>query len=480
MSSSLNNKTLHVFFWSFIEKSGLQGIQFFVSIVLARLLLPEQYGLIGMLVIFLAVAHSFLDSGFGSALIQKQDATHIDECSIFYFNIVIGLFAAGILCLAAPAIAQFYDEPQLKSLTIFFSLNIVINSFGLIQITLLKKCLNFKTQAKISVFSVVISGPIGIFLAYSGYGVWSLAIQQFSNNVLSVILLWFFCNWRPSMIFSLFSLRKMFVYGSRVLASGLLDRIFQNVYLLVIGKLFSAVSLGYYTRALSLQQLPADVLTDIVGRVTFPLFSSMQNETERLRMGFKKIFVTLAFVTFPAFVGLFVIAENLVVVLLTDKWLPCVPFLQLLALLGLMYPLHAMHLNLLLALGRSDLFFRLEILKKFLVVIAIAITWRYGIEAMIVGQVVLAVFAYFLNSYFTNQLIRYSLLEQMKDLVCPFILAILMGCLVIIVSNFQINSIILLLAIQIFTGTATYLILSYLFKPLGYQILLSILYKKYF
>jgi O-antigen/teichoic acid export membrane protein len=330
----------------------------------------------------------------------------------------------------------------------------------------------------VSVLTVLISGPIGILFAYNGYGVWSLAIQQFSSNVLRVVLLWFFCVWRPSMTFSFLSLRQMFGYGSRLFASGLLDKIFQNIYLLVIGKLFSAVSLGHYTRALSLQQLPADVLTDIVGRVTFPLFSSMQGETERLRMGFKKIFVTLAFLTFPTFIGLVVIAEDLVIVLLTDKWLPCVPFLQLLALLGLMYPLHALHLNLLLALGRSDLFFRLEILKKFLVVIAIAITWSYGIEAMIVGQVVLTVLAYFLNSYFTNQLICYSLLEQMKDLIFPFILAFMMGLLVIIVSNLQINSIILLLAIQIFTGIIVYLILSYLFRPLGYQILMSILYKK--
>lgn len=480
MSTGLKNKKFHAFFWSFIEKVGLQGIQFIVSIVLARLLLPEQYGLIGMLVIFLAVAHSFLDSGFGSALIQKQDANHIDECSIFYFNIAIGFVAASVLCLAASKIAQFYNEPQLKSLTIFLSLNIIINSFGLIHVTLLKKCLDFKTQAKISVLSVIISGPVGIFLAYNGYGVWSLAVQQFCSNAVRVFLLWILCTWRPSMTFRFSALRQMFGYGSRLFASGLLDRIFHNIYSLVIGKLFSAVSLGHYTRAFSLQQMPADVLNDIVGRVAFPLFSSMQHETVLLRSEFKKIFVTLAYLTFPIFIALACVAEPLVIVLLTDKWLPCVVFLQLLSLLGLMYPLHAIHLNLLLALGRSDLFFRLEILKKILIIVAIAITWSFGIEAMIVGQLVLTVIAYFLNCYFTNKLIYYTLSEQMKDIIMPFIFSLIMGGVIVGVNLFLIDNFLFLLAIQIITGIIAYLILSYFFKPLGYKVLISVMHQHIF
>lgn len=478
MTDGQKNKTLHAFLWSFIEKAGLQGIQFFISIVLARLLLPEQYGLIGMLVIFLAVAQSFLDSGFGSALIQKQNADHVDECSIFYFNIVIGFLAAGILCLFAPAIAQFYNEPQLKSLTIFLSINIVINSFGLIQTTLLKKCLDFKTQAKISVLTVIISGPVGILLAYNGYGVWSLAIQQVCANAVRTFSLWIFCIWRPSLTFSFSALRQMFVYGSRLLASGLLDKIFENIYSVIIGKLFSAVSLGHYTRALSLQQLPANVLTDIVGRVTFPLFSSMQNDTERLKVEFKKTFVILAYLNFPVFVALAVLAKPLVIVLLTDKWLPCVSFLQILAVLGFMYPLHAIHLNILLALGRSDLFFRLEIIKKILIVIVIAITWSYGIKTMIVGQVVLSIIAYYLNSYFTAQFIHYSLWEQIKDLIPSVLFASIMGGVISIVTYLHITNFIFLLGSQIVIGIITYLILSYLFKPLGYQLLMSVIHQK--
>ncbi len=478
MTDGQTNKTLHAFLWSFIEKAGLQGIQFFISIVLARLLLPEQYGLIGMLVVFLAVSQSFLDSGFGSALIQKQNANHVDECSIFYFNIVVGFIAAGILCLLAPAIARFYNEPQLKSLTMFLSLNIVVNSFGLIQATILTKQLDFKTQAKISIFTVILSGPVGIVLAYNGFGVWSLAIQQVCSNAIRTVLLWVFCVWRPSLTFSFSALRQLFAYGSRLLASGLLDRVFENIYSVIIGKLFTAASLGHYSRALSLQQLPASVLTDIVSRVTFPLFSGMQYEYDQLKNVFRKVLTSLAYINFPVFVGLAVVAKPLVVVLLTDKWLPCVPFLQLLAILGLMYPLHAIHLNMLKALGRSDLFFRLEVIKKIFIAVVIAITWRYGISAMIIGQVLLSFVAYYLNSYYTAQLIYYSFFEQIKDLISPVLLSGMMGIIVYSVNYLPFINNFILLGIQILAGFISYLFLSYCFKPFAYRTLMEIIYKK--
>jgi teichuronic acid exporter len=474
MSVISSNKTQHAFFWSFIEKAGLQGIQFVISIVLARLLLPEQYGLIGMLAIFLAVAQSFLDSGFGSALIQKQDVKHVDECSIFYFNIAIGLLAAGLICLVAPAIARFYHQPVLEPLSRFLSLNIVINSFSLIQVTLLTKRLDFKTQAKISIFTVFLSGPVGIALAYNGFGVWSLAIQQVCGNLARTALLWLFCSWRPSWSFSLPALRQMFAYGSRLLASGLLDRVFENIYSIVIGKLFSAVSLGHYTRALTLQQLPAASLTDIVSRVTFPLFSGMQYEASQLKEGFRKALTTLAFINFPVFVGLALVARPLVRVLLTDKWLPCVPYLQLLAVVGLMYPLHAIHLNMLKAKGRSDLFFRLEVLKKILIAAIIAVTWRFGVEAMIAGQVLLSILAYYLNSYYTAKLLDYSLGAQLKDLLPVAVLSLAMGAAVGALNFLPITDSRLLLGLQIITGAVSYACLGCCFKPAAYRLLSSI------
>jgi len=469
---------MNAFLWSFIEKAGLQGIQFVITIVLARLLLPEQYGLVGMLAIFIAVAQSFLDSGFGSALIQKQNANRVDECSIFYFNIFVGMIAAGFLYLIAPVISSFYKEPLLSPLTRVLSLNIVINSFSLIQTTLLTKQLDFKTQAKISIYTVLLSGPVGIALAYNGYGVWSLVCQQICGNLTRTGLLWFFCSWRPSLLFNFSALRQMFAYGSRLLASGLLDKVFENIYSVIIGKLFSAGNLGYYTRSLSLQQLPASVLTDLVGRVTFPLFAGMQSDVDQLKSAFRKALITLAYINFPIFFGLAAVAKPLVQVLLTEKWLPCVPFLQLLSAVGFMYPLHAIHLNLLKAKGRSDLFFRLEVLKKILISALIVITWRYGILAMIMGQVVFSISAYYMNSYYTAKLINYTLGEQLKDLWPLFVLSAVMALMVVLVEKLSISSNIYLLASQILIGIGVFLALSSIFKPAAYVMLVQIIKDK--
>ena len=275
MSSSLKSKTAYALFWSFFERIGQQGIQFIIAIILARLLLPEQFGLIAMLTIFMAVAQSFIDSGFGSALIQKKDANHLDECSIFYFNILVGFMAAGLLCLIAPEIAIFYKTPSLVPLTRVLSLNLIINAFGVIQTALLTKRIDFKIQMKVSCVASIISGSIGILMAYQGYGVWSLVAQSIGSNLLRTALLWFFLPWRPAWIFSLVSLRALFSFGSKLLFSSLLDTFYNNLYLIVIGKLFSAADLGFYTRAQSTQQLPVSSLSLIIGRVTFSVFSAV-------------------------------------------------------------------------------------------------------------------------------------------------------------------------------------------------------------
>lgn len=464
MSNSLKSTTINAFFWSFIERVGQQGVQFIISIILARLLLPEQFGLIGMLVLFLGLAQSFLDSGFGSALIQKKEATHTDYCSIFFFNIAVGFFAAGLLCLIAPLIAGFYKLPQLTSLTRFLSLNIVINSFALIQTTLLSKNVDFKALSKISIITAAASGTIGVVMAINGFGVWSLAIQQVCGNLFRTVLLWFYSAWRPSLVFSFTSLRDMFSFGSRLLASGLLNTIFENSYMVVIGKLFSAASLGYYSRAWSLQQLPSMNLTEIVTRVTFPLFSSIQDDPNQLKRGFKKTLSTIGLFNFPVMIGLLVVSKSLVSVLLTDKWLPCVPYLQLLCVVGLMYPLHAINLNLLNALGRSDLFFRLEVIKKIMVVGNISITWRFGIETMIYGQIIISILAYYLNSYYTAKLIDYTLKEQLLDLSPALGVAISMGACIYNVQLIPNVSQLLILVLQVTLGVVIYCLLALLFR----------------
>jgi len=464
MSPSFKTKTIHGLFWSFLERIGQQGIQFAISVILARLLLPEEFGLIAMLWVFIAIAQSLVNSGLGQALIQKQDAKYIDECSIFYFNILVGFLAAGFLCLAAPWIAGFYKQPQLIGLTCVMSLNMIINAFGLVHNALLTKKINFKTQLKVSVMATVISGTIGIVMAFKGSGVWSLVAQSLTNSLFRTIFLWFFTTWRPALVFSFDSLRGMFRFGSRLLASGLLDTIFQNIYIIVIGKIFSAADLGFYSRAKRFQELPVLNMSNIISRVTFPVFSAVQDDKQRLKRGVRKALIMLVMINFPMMIGLAIVARPLVLILLTEKWAPCIPYLQLLCAVGMLYPLHAINLNVLMAQGRSDLFFRLEILKKILLVVAIAVTYRWGIMALIYGQIGTSCIAYVLNSYYSGKMLDYPITEQIKDLLPSLALACIMGGGVYALHYTPIVNQSMLLLIQIMTGIVLYAVLSYVFR----------------
>jgi teichuronic acid exporter len=454
MDDSLKSKTLRAVSWTFFEAVGVRGTQFIVGIVLARLLVPEQFGLIGMLAVFMAVAQSLLDSGFGAALIQKRDVAHVDTCSIFYFNIVVGFVAAGLLCLAAPWIAAFYHQPILTPLTRAMSAIIVINSFALVQNTILTRELNFRAMTKVSLIGSVLSGIVGISAAAAGFGVWSLVVQQLSNAFVHTVLLWLVSPWRPAWVFSRKSLRGMFGFGSRVMASGLLNTIFANIYWLTIGKLFSAMDLGYFTRAQKMQELPTLTLSWMVGRVTFPVFSSIQDDRVRVKRGLRKVLTSLAFVSFPITVGILVTARPLVIVLLTEKWAPCVPYLRLLCLAGLLFPMNWFNTNVLYAIGRSDLCFRLEVIKKTLIVISIAILWRWGIEALIWGQVVVSILSYGFNSYYNGVLIGYPIWEQVRDLMPYAVPTVVMGLGVYLIGHIPLPSDWLLLLIQMFTGVA--------------------------
>jgi O-antigen/teichoic acid export membrane protein len=464
MVHSLKSQTIHALSWSFVEVIGRQGVQFVIGIVLARLLFPAQFGLIAMLMIFMAVAQSFLDSGFGAALIQKRDVTQLDTCSIFYFNIIVGIAAACILSLVAPEIAEFYNQPVLTSLTRALSLVIVINSFGLIQETIFTKQLNFKILTKVSLIASTLSGIIGVALAFFGFGVWSLVVQQLSRAFFRTICLWFLSPWRPAMIFSFNALRKMFGFGSRLLLSDLLNRIFDNIYLLVIGKLFSATDLGFFSRAKSFQELPSNTSAEMVGRVTFPVFSGIQNDPARLKRGLKKTLTTLSLVNFPMMIGMGIIARPLVLVLLTGKWAACIPYLQLFCVVGLLYPLHFINLNVLIALGRSDLFLRLEIIKKVLIVINIVVTWRWGISAMIYGMIATSLISYYLNSYYNGVLLGYPLWEQLRDLFSSLIIAVLMGLVVYTLGLLPFPNYWSTLLVQIPTGIVVYVCLCRLFR----------------
>ncbi len=464
MSNSLKSKAIHALSWGFVESVGLQSVRFVIGIVLARILFPEQFGLMAMLTVFIAVAQAFLDSGFGAALIQKRNVTDTETATIFYFNIAVGVVASGILCLLAPRIAAFYSQPILTPMTRALSLVIAINSFGLIQDVLLTKQLDVKTQTKVSLIAGVLSGAIGVGLALADFGVWSLVVQQISQSLFRTSLLWRFNDWRPSLAFSVTSMREMFGFGSRLLASGLLDQIFNNVYLVVIGKLFSARDLGFFTRASGIRSLPTHTISATVGRVSFPVLSVIQDDPARMKRGLKQAFSTLALLNFPTMIGLAVLAHPLVRVLLTEKWAASAFYLQLLCISGMLYPLHVINLDLLKALGRSDLFLRLEVIKKALVVTNILVTARWGITPMIWGMIATSFVSYYLNAFYTAALIGYSIWEQLRDM-CPYlIVSALMGIAVYSIGLLPIAGDWLLL-LQIATGIIVYIALCLTFRP---------------
>jgi O-antigen/teichoic acid export membrane protein len=461
---NLKQKTVDALIWRGMEIFGQQGMRVVIQIVLARLLLPEQFGLIGMLTIFIMLAEVFINSGFGQALIQKKNADHADECSIFYFNIIVSVIATGILWLLAPWIAVFYKQPLLIPLTRVLSLNLIINAFAQIQITILTKKIDFKSQLKVGVSASLFSGVVGVLMAYKDFGVWALVGQQVSRSLLQTMIYWFVSDWRPALILSFSSLRSLFNFGSKLLFSGLLGAVFNNIYLVVIGKLFSLADLGFYSKAKNLQQFPVRSTSSIVSSVTFPVFAIIQDERNRVKVGVRKSLTTLVMIITPCMLGLAIVARPLVSVILTDKWLPCVPFLQLLCIEGILWPLHVINLDLLKALGRSDLFFRLEVIKKILTVISIAVTYRWGILAMIYGQIIMSILAYYLNSYYSGKLINYSIKEQMFDLAPYFGLAIVMGISVYSIKWFPFPNNLALLATQVLVGFSVYTAMGCVFK----------------
>lgn len=430
MNSTLKQKTISGLTWSFIDNFAQKGLTFVIGIILARLLSPSEFGLIGMITIFIAVSESFINSGFGAALIRKQNCTDVDFSTVFYFNLAVGVLFYWILFFSAPAISRFFNEPQLTNLVKVLAIVLIIDSLTIIQRTILTKRIDFKLQTKISVAASIVSGAVGITLAFSGFGVWSLAVKQITQRAVNSGLLWLWNRWRPLLVFSRTSFNELFSFGYKLLISGLIDTLYRNIYLLIIGKYFSAQELGYYTQALQFQSLPSQNITNIIGRVSYPVLSQMQDDKAALKRNYQKLIKSVMFITFVLMMGMAAVAEPMVITLIGEQWRPCIIYLQLLCFVGMMYPLHALNLNMLNVQGRSDLFLKLEIIKKFLAIPVIVIGVMFGIKAMIMGMMVNTQIAYFLNSYWSGRFIDYSMKDQVKDILPSFVLAVFMALIV--------------------------------------------------
>jgi O-antigen/teichoic acid export membrane protein len=475
---SLKQKATHGVLWSFVDQIATQGISFLIGIILARILSPSDYGLIGMLSIFMAIAQSFIDSGFSSALVQKTDRTETDFSTVFYFNLGIGFLFYLLLFITSPWIANFYGIPLLEPITKVFALNFVISALSIVHRTKLLIKVDFKTQMKISIISVVISGSIGITLAYKGFGVWALVSQSLVAAVCQTILFWFFTKWKPLFVFSKESFDRLFRYGSKLLASGLLYTIYLNIYTIVIGKLFSASDLGYYSRAKQLESLPAENLTTVLMRVSFPILCSIQDDNARFIGACRKLIRNTSFITFPSMFLLISIAKPLVILLLTKKWLPAVDLFQILCFAGMWYPINAINNTILRAKGRSDLFLRLEVWKTIVGTVILIISIPFGLKSLVVGQAFTSFICLFINAYYTGRYINYGIARQLMDIsIFVFSSIFLCGITVASIQLFDSNWIQLIAGSLIYTGS--YFIVSKLFRFDELKEVMSILLKPF-
>jgi O-antigen/teichoic acid export membrane protein len=432
MTETLKKKTAKGVLWSSFERFSVQGVMFVVMIVMARRLTPNDYGLIGMLTIFISVSQSLINSGFSQALIRKQNRTEVDNSTAFYYNICVGFFLYLILFICAPLIADFYNEPSLTALTRVLGLSIIFNSFTIVQQSLLSQKIDFRTLAKASFISAISSGFVGISLTYLGFGVWSIVAQQLVNLGLNAILLWILSGWKPKWTYSWTSFRELFGFGSKLLASGLLETLYQNIYLIVIGKIFKASELGYYTRAYHFSTFPSSNITGVLQRVTYPILCTLQDDNIRLASVYRRFLRISAFIVFPLMVGLSAVAKPMVLFMLNEQWLYSATLLQIICFGMMWYPIHSINLNLLQVKGRSDLFLRLEILKKIIGIIILCITIPLGLIAMCYGTIVSSLLSLVINTYYTGKLIRVGFIRQMMDLFPTLMLSLIMGIVVYI------------------------------------------------
>lgn len=472
--TNVKKSVISSLFWRFSERTAAQGVGFIVSVVLARLLTPEDYGLIGLITVFISIASVFVSSGFGNALIQKKDATQIDFSSVFYFSLITGLIMYAILFICSPLIAKFYNEPLLIPVVRVLSISLVIAGINSVQQAYVSKTMQFKRFFFSTIIGTIISAVVGIFMAYKGYGVWALVAQTLTNQVIDTCILWFTVKWRPTLEFSLKEMKKMFSFGWKLLFSSLIDTVYNNLYSLVIGKFYSAKDLGYYNRG---RNIPNLVITNINGSiqsVMFPAFSNCQGDKVRLKAMVRRSIMTSTYIIFPAMIGLAAVSKPLTVLLLTEKWLPSVPFMQFSCFILAFWPIHTTNLQAINAVGRSDIFLKLEIIKKIIGFSIMVISIPFGLYVMMIGNCFSAVLSSIINASPNKKLLNYSYKEQILDMLPAIFLSIVMGMFVLIWTFFKLSNLIILIC-QVLTGIIVYFLGSKILKLESYDYIVNMI-----
>jgi O-antigen/teichoic acid export membrane protein len=473
MSTTESAKAVNGMAWTLIERLSVQICQFVIGIVLARLLMPSDYGIVGMFAIFMAIAQSLLDSGFNRALIQKKDRTNVDYSTVFYFNLAISIFLYVIFFFAAPYIASFYRTPILTDVSRVVSLSIIINALSLVQTAKLTIELNFKLQSIASVISVITSGVLGVILAYCGFGVWALVAQGLSSAFVRAIILWVFSHWKPLLAFSNKSFKSLFSFGSKLLIGDLIHTIYTNMYTLVIGRAFNSSDVGFFNRANGYSALPYSVFSQVVNKVMFPILSEKQDDNKELLNTYNKLFKVPMYLYTPIMFGMAALAKPLIYVMIGEKWLDCVPLLQVLCIGFVFSPMTAINLNLLYVKGRSDISLKLDLIKKPIGIIILFASIPLGLWWMCLGKALYDFVAFAMNCYYTKKLLNYGFVEQLKS-IAPILLYSTIMLVFILLFNSLFTSYWFMLINGLLLGFCTYIGLSILFKENALQICINL------
>ncbi|MDE3743496.1 lipopolysaccharide biosynthesis protein [Maribacter polysaccharolyticus] len=473
---SLKQKTISGVVWSFAEALFLKGLSFIAMLFLARWLGPIDFGLIGMIAVFIGVGTSLVDSGMSSSLIRTKNADDSDFTTVFYMNMAISLLVYALMFYAAPYISTFYGQEVLIDIIRIYCLVFIISAFSAVQLAILNKEMRFKKIMLLNAPSIIIGVSVGLFLGYNNYGVWSIVTMYMTTQIILSLLLWITGSWKPSLNFSKKKLKYHYNFGYKIMLSGLLDVVFTNSYNIIIGKFFPVQTLGYYERARRFTQYPSLTITSIVSKVTYPMFAQLQDDTSKLSKIFRSLLRISFFIIAPLMLGLAAIAEPLFDLILGHEWLAAVPYFQVLSLAAMLFPIHAFNVNVLKVYGRSDIFLFLDIIKKSFLVLALIIGFQFGVIGMIWGSVVVSFFSLLINTHYSSKLIDYSTKRQLLDMLPILLLA----CLTFLLMHFSVYlfidySNIAQITIASLIGITFYLLIHSFFKASPLYALLTII-----
>lgn len=465
---SLKEKSISGVLWNATSNFASMGIEFIVGIILARLLTPKEFGLIGTITIVVVLSDVFVNSGFSQAIIRKHKCTQKDYSTAFFFNFIVATLFFLLLLITAKPISTFFNNQELKPLIQVLGFGLILSAFTLVQQAKLTKRIDFKLQTKINIISSIVSGIIGIVLATTGFGVWSLVVRSLVHKGLQSILLWIWSGWKPDWVFSWESFKELFGFGSKLLLSGLFGTLLNNINYLIIAKYFTPQDLGYFTRAEMFKNMPSQNISAIVTTVGYPVLATLQYDKPRMKEVFQKMFVNTFFIIAVLMIGLAATAKALVFSLIGPQWLPSVELLQLLCFVGLMYPLNSLNINILNVVGRSDLYLKLQLIVQVLAIPNIFIGVFYGIKALIVGMMIISLIGYFIFNFESNKVLNYPVKEQLKDILPSFVMALIMGIIVFGIGQFTDFSSLITLIVQVITGLLIIIILGELIKMKEY------------